>query len=72
MRDVLRFSELLPDLKFSEKIQFKTIVAFPLVEEEICEMRNDCAILTKPNLQSNEKLEHKYCYKEFYKHSNIC
>ena len=59
MRDVLRFSELLPDLKFSEKIHFKTFVAFPLVEEEIFEMRNDCDILTKPSLQSNEKLQSK-------------
>ena len=59
MRDVLRFSELLPDVRFSGRILFKTFVAFPLVEEEVCEMRNDCAILTKPDLQSSEKLQNK-------------
>ena len=59
-RDILRFSELLPDVDFYERIKFQTFVAFPLVEDE-SEPRNDCNILTKPDFESDEKLEKIFC-----------
>ena len=55
MRDVLRFSEILPDIDFCERVKFKTFVDFPLSEDD----EDEVDILTKLDFQSEEKLKQK-------------
>ena len=54
-RDIVRFSELLPDMNFSENIHFKSFVAFPYVEKK--EQMND--VLTGPDFKNAEILNQK-------------
>ena len=57
-RDILRFSELFPDIKFLGKIKFKFFVAFPFYEEEVMDDRKN-SILTRPDLASTKRLFQK-------------
>ena len=66
-RDILRFSELLPDVNFSEHIHFKFFVAFPYVEKK--EQMSD--ILTGPDFKNNEILNQKLELQKTVEHSNL-
>ena len=68
-RDILRFSELFPDIKFLGKIKFKFFVAFPFYEEEVMDDRKN-SILTRPDLASTKRLFQKLDLKKNEVRSN--
>ena len=58
-RDILRFMELLPDLKLCGLVQIQVFAAFPLFNEEKCTDKSGYGILTRCDFQSPERLMEK-------------
>ena len=59
-RDVLRFSEMLPDVDLRNKVSFKCFAAFPLFSGEVpSDHRQNCAVLLRPDFESIDTLYSK-------------
>ena len=59
-RDILRFTELLPELNLEEKIHFKFFAAFPYAENKgETKESSGCGVLSREDFESVEKLNEK-------------